>query len=407
MPELPEVEAQRRTLEAVALNTRIALLVANEQGGGPRDGEFDDKIMEGLTPGDLATSVQGRWVLAVKRRGKQLWVELGDTKGGACRACLLLHFGMTGAMIVRGMDAPQYKNFSIDTSVWPPRFTKLELVLDDGKGGAEVFMAFTDPRRFGRILLRGADPFASPPLSGLAADPITDPLPLDEFRVRMSKSKAPVKAVLLDQAKVFCGVGNWVADEVLYHAAVLPSAPCNELSDEQTAAVYAQVLAVCKTACEANADSDRFPPGWMFHHRWQGQTSGSMDSPLGRIHFDTVGGRTTAFVPAKQKRAQGASKPAEAPEPKAAKGKKRKAKAEAEAEAEEKAGPAADEAATSKIEVDLTLDEDDEAEDAVDDTAAARTKPVAKPKGKRAKKEAVDADEKPTVTRGKRSGRAK
>ena len=122
MPELPEVEAQRRTLEAVALNTRIALLVANEQGGGPRDGEFDDKIMDGLTPCDLATSVQGRWVLAVKRRGKQLWVELGDTKGGACQACLLLHFGwQTGAMVVRGMVAPQYKSFSIDTSVWPPR----------------------------------------------------------------------------------------------------------------------------------------------------------------------------------------------------------------------------------------------------------------------------------------------
>ena len=58
-------------------------------------------------------------------------------------------------------------------------------------------MAFTDPRRFGRILLRGADPFTSPPLSALAADPSADPLPLDEFRVRMSKSKAPVKAVLL------------------------------------------------------------------------------------------------------------------------------------------------------------------------------------------------------------------
>ena len=403
MPELPEVEAQRCTLEAVALNTRIALLVANEQGGGPRDGEFDDKIMAGLTPGDLATSVQGRWVLAVKRRGKQLWVELGDTKGGACQACLLLHFGMTGAVIVRGMDAPQYKSFSIDTSVWPPRFTKLELVLDDGKGGAEVFMAFTDPRRFGRILLRGADPFTSPPLNALAADPIADPLPLDEFRVRMSRSKAPVKAVLLDQSKVFCGVGNWVADEVCYQAAVLPSAPCNELSDEQTAAVHAQVLAVCKAACAANADSERFPPGWMFHQRWQNQTSGSMDSPLGRIHFDTVGGRTTAFVPAKQKKAQGASNNAPLVETaaaaKPAKPKKRKAKAE-EAD-DEKVAPAAEEAATrGKVEVDLTLDDEDE---------EARTKPVAKPKPKRAKKEAevAEAEEKPTVTRGKRSSRAK
>ena len=208
----------------------------------------------------------------------------------------------------------------------------------------------------------------------------------------------------LDQSKVFCGVGNWVADEVLYQAAVLPSAPCNELSDEQTAAVHAQVLAVCKTACAANADSDRFPRGWMFHQRWQGQTSGSMDSPLGRIHFDTVGGRTTAFVPAKQKKAQGASNNAPLVETaaaaKPAKPKKRKAKAE-EAD-EEKAVPAAEEAAkSSKVEVDLTLEEDDDVE--------VVTKPVAKPKAKRAKKEAEDAEpeEKPTVTRAKRSSRAK
>ena len=69
---------------------------------------------------------------------------------------------------------------------------------------------------------------------------------------------------------------------------------------------------------------------------------------------------------------------------------------------EEKVAPAAEESApSSKVEVDLTLEEDDDIE--------VGTKPVAQPKAKRAKKEAEDAEpeEKPTVTRGKRSSRAK
>ena len=61
-----------------------------------------------MTAEALAASLQERWVLAVRRRGKQLWLELGDTRGGGCTGCLLLHFGMTGAVIVRGVAAPLY-----------------------------------------------------------------------------------------------------------------------------------------------------------------------------------------------------------------------------------------------------------------------------------------------------------
>ena len=85
MPELPEVEAQRRTIEAATVGKRIATLIALEQGGGPRDGQFDDSVIaEGVTADVLAVSLQDRWVLGVRRRGKQLWVELAETKGGAC-----------------------------------------------------------------------------------------------------------------------------------------------------------------------------------------------------------------------------------------------------------------------------------------------------------------------------------
>ena len=84
MPELPEVEAQRRTIEAATVGKRIVTLIALEQGGGPRDGQFDDSVIaEGVTADVLAVSLQDRWVLGVRRRGKPLWVELAETKSGA------------------------------------------------------------------------------------------------------------------------------------------------------------------------------------------------------------------------------------------------------------------------------------------------------------------------------------
>ena len=72
---------------------------------------------------------------------------------------------------------------------------------------------------------------------------------------------------------------------------------------------------------DANADADQFPATWLFHHRWAKMTTGSIASPIGRIHFDTIGGRTTAFLPDVQKKTGG--KPAAKPSAKPASKKKR------------------------------------------------------------------------------------
>ena len=63
------------------------------------------------------------------------------------------------------------------------------------------------------------------------------------------------------------------------------------------------------------------PETWLFHHRWAKMTTGSIASPIGRIHFDTIGGRTTAFLPDVQKKTGG--RPAAKPSAKPASKKKR------------------------------------------------------------------------------------
>lgn len=112
----------------------------------------------------------------------------------------------------------------------------------------------------------------------------------------------PVKTALMDQSRLVCGVGNWVADKVLYHARIAPTAPSDTLSDEQARALHGAVLEVCKVACEAGGESARYPQSWLVHHRSEKHKAGSsVNSPLGKVHFESIGGRSTAFVPEVQK----------------------------------------------------------------------------------------------------------
>jgi formamidopyrimidine-DNA glycosylase len=81
---------------------------------------------------------------------------------------------MTGSFVVQGIAAARYKSFKVvGEEEWPPRFTKMELIFENG-----ARLAFCDPRRFGRVKLRNGDPTLSMPISELARDPIVDGIDL-------------------------------------------------------------------------------------------------------------------------------------------------------------------------------------------------------------------------------------
>ena len=106
---------------------------------------------------------------------------------------------------------------------WPPRFTKIRLILNDGGE-----LAMTNKRRLGRIRLR-QDPLGEVPISQLGFDPLLDLPSPARFSDLVAKRSTPVKALLLDQAFA-AGVGNWIADEVLYQARLDPSRRADELT---------------------------------------------------------------------------------------------------------------------------------------------------------------------------------
>lgn len=118
----------------------------------------------------------------------------------------------------------------------------------------------------------------------------------------MRKRHVPIKALILDQA-VISGVGNWVADESLYHARLHPEQYCNEFSDEEIKRLHNSIKYVCQTAVDLLADSDKFPDHWLFNHRWDKGKKGSGTLPNGeKLAWVTVGGRTSCYAPDVQKK---------------------------------------------------------------------------------------------------------
>ena len=202
---------------------------------------------------------------------------------------------MTGGTIIRGASSTKMKRYSVDEEHgWPPRFCKLQLHFADG-----TEWAFCDSRRFARIRLV-KNPTSVPPLSLLGWDPLLSWPSFAEFNAALSKQRRAIKAVLLDQS-FSPGVGNWVADEVLYQSRVHPEQPANSLTSQHAQQVHHWVQEVCRVASEAGAEAERLPGSWLFHVRWGkgASTKSKIDGHV--IDHITVGGRTSAYVPALQK----------------------------------------------------------------------------------------------------------
>jgi formamidopyrimidine-DNA glycosylase len=153
----------------------------------------------------------------------------------------------------------------------------------------------TDGRRLARLWL-GTDSDSA--LPKLGPDMWLNPWPVDELAKRLKGRSAPIKALLLDQM-LFCGVGNWIADEVLYQAGIAPQRPAGELSSDELNRLLASLSEVLQLAVEVGANAEKYPSSWLFHYRWGG-AKGHDTVDGNAIVRETVGGRTTAWAPSRQ-----------------------------------------------------------------------------------------------------------
>ena len=264
MPELPEVEIARRLIADRALHRRIVDV-----------GDSDGYVVRPHPPGELRNALTGRSLTAAHRRGKTIWLETSGPGGVATPGGpeLGVHLGMSGRIVVTRPDGsvaeggdPRYGGRA-DKPGWS-RFT-----ITFADGGS---LALVDPRRLGRVWL-------SPDIGALGPD--AGHVTPAQFRALITKGRTAVKARLLDQSKI-AGIGNLLADEILWQARVPPLTPTGSLSAAQVSRLYRALTSVLESAsAEGGAHT-----GGVIAARHPGGTCPRDGAPM--VH-GTVGGRST------------------------------------------------------------------------------------------------------------------
>jgi formamidopyrimidine-DNA glycosylase len=255
----------------------------------------------GTSAAEFQKHMTGKKILDAGQQGKYFWMVMSSPPHP------VMHFGMAGWLKMKGEETYYYRKKEGDTDKeeeWPPKYWKFNLETEDPK----IQAAFVDFRRFARIRLLECDAKdlrKTSPLVENGPDPVQDKdvVTVEWLKAKCMSKKVPIKAMLLDQA-VISGIGNWVGDEIMYDAKMHPEQYCNTLSDEQITQLHTSIHYVCGTAVDLLADSEKFPDTWLFKHRWgKGKKDAPNVLPNGhKIAFLTVGGRTSAVIPALQKK---------------------------------------------------------------------------------------------------------
>jgi formamidopyrimidine-DNA glycosylase len=244
VPELPEAEVARQTLESV-LGRRIAAV-----------DDRDSYVCRPHAPGEIADALVGHTLATAHRRGKFMWLETED--GPA----LGLHLGMAGRIVVDPDDISRWDRFTLEF---------------DGGGR----LVLRDKRRLGRAVL-------NPDFSHVGPDAAE--VGRNEFRRLIGAGRAPIKARLLDQHAI-SGIGNLLADQILWQARIAPTRLTSTLATDDLDRLRREVRAAVRSAIRlGGAHTGRFIAAR--------ERDGVCPRDGHWLNRERIGGRTTYWCPA-------------------------------------------------------------------------------------------------------------
>ena len=272
MPELAEVEYYRKQWDP-GINHRIIAVMLHSR----------KRVFRFTRVRQFKSSLTGARLLSSQASGKQMLFRFSR------QGWLGIHLGMTGELRLE------------PASFRPARHD--HLVLYQSKRA----LVFSDMRQFGAVRFEQSP---RPPEWWTSIGlPVTSPqfTPAVMCSFLSTHRKLPIKASLLLQ-RGFPGVGNWMADEILWRARIHPRRPSASLSPDEVRALWTSVRFVCREAIRHIGHGFSDPPrNWLIHERWSGVGKCPRDhSPLQR---EVIAGRTAAWCSKCQPFKQGGSKP--------------------------------------------------------------------------------------------------
>ena len=258
MPELAEVAFYcsqwrpgfNRTIRSVKLNDKV-------------------RCFRDVSTRQLSLKLKGNRLTGSRTHGKRMLFQLRNS------TWLGVHLGMTGSLAFRKEEG------AIETH------DHLVLGVENG------WLVFNDPRQFGKVELyvsKGLPEF----WENLPREMESAPFDFGYFEsILHRRGRSPLKSLLLDQS-LFPGVGNWMADEVLWRARVRPNRSARSLERSELKALFRSLKFVCRGAMKYIATDFSDPPkSWLFTHRWK--PGGRCPKTGVELERTQIGGRTTCW----------------------------------------------------------------------------------------------------------------
>jgi len=218
MPELPEVETIVRGLREIVLGKKIKVIKI-----------VPCRVLQN-NPGYIKRSLTGEKIKGVKRRGKNIILQLssGDF--------VLIHLGMSGHL------------FFLDKPTSMGKHDHIDLVFSDNSS-----LRYNDIRKFGKFeLVKSCSPEKVEELLGLGPEPLD--ISKADFVKLLQKRKGKIKPALLNQ-KIIAGIGNIYADEALFEAKIHPEEKACDITSDRLIKLHRAVRKILKEAIIAGGSS--------------------------------------------------------------------------------------------------------------------------------------------------------
>ncbi|MBT2689371.1 DNA-formamidopyrimidine glycosylase [Bacillus sp. ISL-47] len=275
MPELPEVETVRRTLQELVVNRTIAHVSVF----WPKMVKHPDEVSQ------FQDALAGQTFREIGRRGKFLILYTE-------------HYALVSHLRMEG----RYGLFSKDEPV--EKHTHVIFHFTDG-----TELRYKDVRKFGTMhLYAKGDELSTLPLSHLGPEPFAEDFTADELAARLAKTTRNIKTVLLDQ-KTIVGLGNIYVDEALFRSRIHPERLANSLSRVELETLHKEIADTLNEAVEKGGSTIRSYVNSqgqigmfqleLYVYGRKGEECKVCGNTLERI---VTGGRGTVFCPACQKK---------------------------------------------------------------------------------------------------------
>lgn len=274
MPELPEVETIRRSLQdKIKGKTLVGVEV------------FLEKMVKGIDMDNLDAKLNGKKVTRLDRRGKYLIIHLS---GGLA---MVIHLRMTGQLLY---CLPEEKAL---------KHTHVVFHFNDKRE-----LRFVDQRQFGKVQLvpiKELDTVSG--LKTLGVEPLSDQFTREFIKKELRNRRTKIKPLLLDQT-IIAGIGNIYADEALFRAMIHPERVASALTPREASRLYLAIKEVLiegienrGTSIKDYIDGDGNQGSNQSNLRVYGREGEPCPKCGKTIERKAIGGRSSHFCPKCQK----------------------------------------------------------------------------------------------------------